>query len=278
MQRFFRAHGLGNDYLVWEGDPAEVTPEWVRRVCDRHTGVGSDGVLVPGVAPGSAGAGAGAPESLSAPAVRIFNPDGSEAEKSGNGVRIFALWWSIKTGEREFVVQTLGGPVLVQVQRGQQGQHGNTVRAEMGVARQAPEQELCGYTTWPVDLGNPHRVVLTIPDDWRTVGAQIEQAVPGRTNVQFVRVVDRSRVEARIWERGAGETTASGSSASAIARVVTALDLCDTPLIVAMPGGDLWVDVSAIGVVTIDGAIGAIGTITLDPEWHAESRMGLSRR
>lgn len=276
MQRFFRAHGLGNDYLVWEGDPAEVTPDWVRRVCDRHTGVGSDGVLVPGDTPGSAGA--GAPENLSAPAVRIFNPDGSEAEKSGNGVRIFALWWSIKTGEREFVVQTLGGPVQVQVKRGQQGQHGNTVRAEMGVARQAPEQELCGYTTWPVDLGNPHRVVLTIPDDWRTVGAQIEQAVPGRTNVQFVRVIDRSRVEARIWERGAGETTASGSSASAIARVVTTLNLCDTPLIVAMPGGDLWVDVSAIGVVTIDGAIGAIGTITLDPEWHAGSRMALSRR
>jgi diaminopimelate epimerase len=259
MRSFFRAHGLGNDYLVWEGDPAEVTPDWVRRVCDRHTGVGSDGVLVPGTTPG--GAGVGAPWA-SRPAVRIFNPDGSEAEKSGNGVRIFALWWSLKTGERAFVVHTLGGPVTVQVQPG------NTVRAEMGLARQAPDQQLCGYTTWPVDLGNPHRVVLNIPDDWRTVGAQIEQAVPGRTNVQFVRVIDRSRVEARIWERGAGETTASGSSASAIARVVTALNLCDTPLTVRMPGGDLWVDVSATGVATIDGAIGAIGTITLDPEWR----------
>jgi diaminopimelate epimerase len=267
MNRFFRAHGLGNDYLVWEGDPSEVTPEWVRAVCDRHTGVGSDGVLVPGAAPEHLHV--DAPERL-APSVRIFNPDGSEAEKSGNGVRIFALWWSRKTGERAFVVRTLGGLVPVEIHGDERGtdKTGNTVRAEMGVALRAPEQQLCGHTTWPVDLGNPHRVLLTIPEDWRALGAQIEQAVPGRTNVQFVRVIDRGRVEARIWERGAGETTASGSSASAIARVVTALNLCDTPLVVAMPGGDLWVDVSAAGVVTIDGAIGAIGTFTLDPEWR----------
>jgi diaminopimelate epimerase len=270
---FFRAHGLGNDYLVWEGDPAVVTPEWVRRVCDRHTGVGSDGVLVPSLSVPFAGAGAET-------AVRIFNPDGSEAEKSGNGVRIYALWWSRRTGQGTFSVGTLGGVVRVQVY-GYAQQDGGAlsgapagarraeggVTADMGLARLGAAVELCGFTAWPVDIGNPHRVILTVPNDWRMLGANIEVAVPGRTNVQFVDVVDRTRVNARIWERGAGRTLASGSSASAIARVVTALGLCDSPVDVGMEGGTLRVAVEPDGRCTIDGPIVAIGRVELDPGW-----------
>lgn len=272
---FFRAHGLGNDYLVWEGDPAEVDAAWVRRVCDRHTGVGSDGVLVAG--PPTEGAEVG---------VRILNPDGSEAEKSGNGVRIFALWWARRTADgrvldREFVVATLGGLVRVAVREGpgEPGSGGRgrgaarapgsgaRVRASMGVARLGPREPLCGVDTHPVDIGNPHRVVFGIPTDWPELGARVEAAVPGRTNVQFIEVVDRARVRARIWERGAGRTLASGSSASAIARVVTALGLCDASLVVEMEGGDLAVVVDDAGGVSIDGAIVAVGRVELDPGW-----------
>lgn len=250
MSSLFRAHGLGNDYLVWEGEAAAMDAERARRICDRHTGVGSDGVLVPGEG--------------AEPAVRIFNPDGSEAEKSGNGVRIFALWWYRRTGRAAFTVATAGGPVGIVVREAAEGV---TIRADMGPARLAPVERLCGLDTHPVDVGNPHRVVLELPDDWRARGAAIEHAVPGRTNVQFVRVIDRAQVEARIWERGAGETTASGSSASAVARVVTALGLCDAALTVRMPGGDLRVEVDPSGRVSIDGAIVPIGTFTLDPRW-----------
>ena len=250
---FFRAHGLGNDYLVWEGDPAEVDDHWVRRVCDRHTGVGSDGVLVP-VEP-APGAEAG---------VRIFNPDGSEAEKSGNGVRIFALWFARQDGLMAFTVSTPGGFVRVSIH---DRSGADQVRAEMGVARLAAVEVICDTPTHPVDIGNPHRVVLGIPDDWKTLGERIEGAVFGRTNVQFVQVLSRGRARARIWERGACHTLASGSSASAVARVVTALGLCDSPLIIEMEGGELLTEVDADGAVTIDGTISAIGRIELDPGW-----------
>lgn len=250
---FFRAHGLGNDYLVWEGDPAEVDDHWVRRICDRHTGLGSDGVLIP-VEPGP-GAEAG---------VRIFNPDGTEAEKSGNGVRIFALWFARQDGLTEFTVSTPGGLVRVSIH---DRSGADQVRAEMGVGRLGAEETICCTPTHPVDIGNPHRVVFGIPEDWQALGQRIEGTVVGRTNVQFVQVVSRGRVRIRIWERGAGHTLASGSSASAVARVVTSLGLCDSPLIVEMEGGELMTEVDPAGGVTIDGTIVAIGRIELDPRW-----------
>lgn len=251
---FFRAHGLGNDYLVWEGDPAVVTPAWVQRVCDRHAGVGGDGVLFPG--PRLTG---GAAQT----SVRIFNPDGSEAEKSGNGVRIYALWWSRREGVQRFRVGTAGGVVSVHVYEAD----GECVSAQMGVATLGESEPLCGHVTWPVNVGNPHRVVLHVPADWCAAGARIEVAVAGRTNVQFVEVLGPGSVRAWIWERGAGRTLASGSSACAVARVVTALGLCTSPVQVEMEGGTLRVDVDAAGGCTIDGRIVAIGHVELDPRW-----------
>lgn len=251
---FFRAHGLGNDYLVWEGDPRVVTPAWVQRVCDRHAGVGSDGVLVPGPP---------LPRGAAETSVRIFNPDGSEAEKSGNGVRIYALWWSRREGVQRFRVGTAGGVVAVHVYDAD----GECVSAQMGVAKLGEPELLDGRVTWPVNVGNPHRVVLQAPQDWCEVGARIEVAVPGRTNVQFVEVLAPGRVRAWIWERGAGRTLASGSSACAVARVVTALGLCTSPVQVEMEGGALRVEVDDAGGCTIDGRIVAIGHVELDPRW-----------
>jgi diaminopimelate epimerase len=200
---FFRAHGLGNDYLVLS-QPAPLSPARVRAVCDRHRGVGSDGILEPLAPPGS-----DAPIGL-----RIHNPDGSLAEKSGNGLRIFAWWLVARQGfPAAFTVWTAGGTVGCVVD-------GDTVTVDMGAARIVEDAVLAGVPVVRVDLGNPHAVVLGGWADfggrsWQEVGAALETSVPGRTNVQFVRIVE-GVAHIRIWERGAGETLASGSSACAV--------------------------------------------------------------
>lgn len=239
--RFWRAHGLGNDYLVLEtGEP--LGPALVRAVCDRHTGVGSDGVLEP------------TPDG-----VRIHNPDGSEAEKSGNGLRIYALWRvRRRAAPADFEVRTAGGRVHCHVD-------GDVVRVEMGEARLVEETVLAGWPVTRVDVGNPHAVHLGIPEGWLAAGAAVEHAVPGRTNVQFVEVHD-GVVHARIWERGAGHTLSSGSSASAVAAVCVARGLVGSPVTVRMEGGDLrvWVDGAR---VTQEGPVEPIGVVEVDAVW-----------
>lgn len=254
---FFRAHGLGNDYLVLS-QPAPLSPARVRAVCDRHRGVGSDGILEP-VAPPP---GSGAPIGL-----RIYNPDGSLAEKSGNGLRIFAWWLVARQGfPPAFTVWTAGGTVRCVVD-------GDIVTVDMGVARIVEDTVLAGVPVVRVDLGNPHAVVLGGWADfggrsWQEVGAALETSVPGRTNVQFVGVVD-GIAHARIWERGAGETLASGSSACAVAATCVARGLLTSPVTVRMPGGDLHVEVSPDGTVRQTGPVAPVGDITVHPAWWA---------
>ena len=147
--RFWRAHGLGNDYLVLETGET-LTPALVRAVCDRNTGVGSDGILEP--------------IHESPWRVRIHNPDGSEAEKSGNGLRIFARWLVDRRGAASvFHVETAGGRVCCHV--------GEVVRVEMGAARIIGVETLGGLEVTRVDVGNPHAVHLGIPEDWPLRGA-----------------------------------------------------------------------------------------------------------
>ncbi len=251
--RLFRAHGLGNDYLVYEQGPP-LTPTLVRDICDRHRGIGSDGILEPCQSP-----------DRTLPGVRIHNPDGSEAEKSGNGLRIYA-WWRTRGATDRFWVWTRGGVVACEVD-------GLTVSVEMGVATRAEPRLLEGVVIHPVDLGNPHAVVLGIPNDWMELGARIEGAVRGRTNVQFIEVVGAHQVRARIWERGAGHTLSSGSSACAIAAVTVGRSLAKSPVQVEMEGGTLLVIVEDDGRVTLRGPIEPIGTIEVDPAWIAR-RLG----
>lgn len=221
--RLFRSHGLGNDYLVLE--EGTLSPDRVRAVCDRNTGVGSDGILEP--APPREGADFG---------LRIHNPDGSEAEKSGNGLRIYADWLVRRRGApRVFTVWTPGGVVRCEV--------GDEVRVQMGRARLWGPERLAEVDVWRVDVGNPHAVHLGIPDGWEAVGAAVEQAPPGRTNVQFAERVDAGRVRARVWERGAGRTRSSGSSACAVATVAVALGWTGPEVRVEMEGGELGVTV-----------------------------------
>ena len=255
-----RSHGLGNDYLV--ADPAElpfyVSPERVRLLCDRHVGVGSDGLLL---LDGEFG-------------LRIFNPDGSEAEKSGNGLRIFARWLhdTGRAPSSRFTITTRAGAAAVEV--GADGQ----VSVDMG--RPVFRSDLTSLTVndetlnvVALSIGNPHCVIVRDRLDvteLRRLGPLVERhsAFPNRTNVQLARAVNRSTVDLLIWERGAGETQASGSSACAVAAACHRLGLVDQDVDVAarMPGGDLRVRITSAGSLWQRGPVEEIAHITLRPD------------
>lgn len=230
---FVRSHGLGNDYLVM--DPTfELTTEKVRLICHRNLGIGSDGILVVAKHPAADFA------------VRILNPDGSEAEKSGNGLRIFArfLYDHGYTKKREFTVHTRGGIVKVQLLA-------DGVRVEMGRAtidRTLTTLDVGGRTldVTSLSVGNPHcvTIVYELTNDLLKLGPLIENhpAFPKRTNVQFAQVIDRANVRALIWERGAGHTLASGSSSCAVATACYDKGLVDGHVTVQMEGGNLTIE------------------------------------
>ena len=239
--RFEKWHALGNAYLLLvQPDAGALTPDRVRRLCDTGTGIGSDGVL----------------EVVSHERMRaeiaIWNPDGSVAEMSGNGSRIAAAWLLREGGGEEVEIVTAGRTVrAAAVPDG-------LVRQEIGEVTVAPEEalDLAGerVTVTAVDAGNPHAVVLRdvlSRDDLIRLGPAIEThpRFPGRTNVQLVRPRARDALEALVWERGAGETRASGSSAVAVAAAAVARGWCDSPVRVVMPGGELQVAVSGSSAV-----------------------------
>jgi len=254
MCRFYKYHALGNDYVVL--NPAEMalplTPARVQRICHRHFGLGSDGILYGPFR-----------DDDGALRLRIFNPDGSEAEKSGNGLRIFAryLWEQHLVGELSFRLRTAGGEVAVRVER----PDGSDISVEMGrltfrsevIPVAGPPREvlqerivLAGETHLfsAVSIGNPHAVFVVDRVDAdlaRRLGPLVERHpfFPQRTNVQFVQVVDRRHIHIEIWERGAGYTLASGSSSCAAAGVAFRLGLCAEDVVVQMPGGELSVSV-----------------------------------
>ncbi len=211
--------------------------------------------------------------------MRVLNPDGSEAEKSGNGVRIFAKWLR-DTGRATtgaFRIGTLGGVISVEVEPSDGPvRH---VTADMGVPvirDDLVSLDVDGQTLPLVALsiGNPHCVVLRDELDareLRALGPQIERhpAFPERTNVQFAHVVDRGRVQALIWERGAGETLASGSSSCAVAVACHHMALVDPEVVVEMPGGELPIRIALDEHVWMRGPAEEVGTVTLSDEMLA---------
>ncbi|HEX5723848.1 MAG TPA: diaminopimelate epimerase [Longimicrobiaceae bacterium] len=256
---FYKGHGLGNDYLALElaALPFTLSPPGVRLLCDRHTGVGSDGIL------------GRVPSSVADFGVRIFNPDGSEAEKSGNGLRIFAAYL-LERGEAEvgrpFTVETPGGVVqLLIVEQTAEGVL--QVEAEMGTAsfRSAdvglagPDREVENEALElesgdvvainTVSTGNPHCVVFQDELDVEELRRRAPQicAHPSfarGTNVQFAVSAGPAALDAWVWERGAGETSASGSSACAVAAAAVRRGMASERQVeVRMPGGSLYVHV-----------------------------------
>jgi diaminopimelate epimerase len=262
---YVKSHGLGNDYIVI--DPANVpfrlTREAVQLICDRHLGVGSDGILAV-APPGSADFG-----------VRIYNPDGSVAEKSGNGIRIFAKYVREHghTTKDRFTVNTAGGCVAVQlaVRDGLVTE----VTADMGsVTFDALEfLQVNGrrYAVTSLSIGNPHCVVI-VDDlsavDPRALGPLIEahHAFPEKTNVQFAEVLSRSHVAIEIWERGAGYTLASGTSSCAVAAAAHRKGLVDRDVSVSMPGGELEVTVGESYAMRLRGPAEEVATGDFSPD------------
>lgn len=268
--RLVRSHGIGNDYLVLASDHA-LDATIVQQLCDRHTGVGGDGVL----------------EHISSDradhGLRIWNPDGSTAEKSGNGLRIFARYLVDHClAELEHTVEVGGQVVRCRVHA-----DGSQVTVEMGAARIDAAGVPTTKRLWnhPLDvagttlhvhavgMGNPHCVVFVDDrlnanrglDDlpWQTWGAHLETDphFPNRTNVQLVRVVDPHTLELRVFERGAGPTQASGSSACAAAVAGVQTDRVVSPVRVVMPGGTLAIEVDAALGVVMTGPVEEIAVV-----------------
>jgi diaminopimelate epimerase len=272
--RFSKYHGLGNDYLVIDEMGLMESPERIRVVCDRNFGIGSDGILFGPLPSKSALAG-----------LRIFNPDGSEAEKSGNGIRIFCrhLWERGSVGGEPFLLETAGGIVRCRVR----DPH-HEIEVEMGIVNfwsdvipvmgerrevldEALEIDGESLKFSAATIGNPHCVVLgdqVDADLARRLGPKLERhsLFPNRTNVQFLKVIDQANIRIEIWERGAGYTLASGSSASAAAAVARRLGLCGPNVRVHMPGGELKITIGDDFSIVLSGPVTKVGNGTIHDE------------
>jgi len=277
--RFHKYHALGNDYLVldprdfpaWSPAP---TVEQIRVVCHRNFGAGSDGILWGPL-----------PTTRAQFGLRIFNPDGSEAEKSGNGLRIFSryLYDQKLVGTAPFTIDTPGGVVGVTIQPG-----GRLLAVEMGhvsfssekIPVVGPAREVINekikvldreFTYCAATVGNPH-CVIPLPE----VSAELAHRYgphlethpnfPRKTNVQFLQILDRANIRIEIWERGAGYTLASGSSSSASAAVAHKLGLVDRNITVHMPGGQIGIAIGDNFSIRMTGPVTRVAEGTLDAE------------
>jgi diaminopimelate epimerase len=274
---FYKYHALGNDYIVITPDEfsGDLTADVIRLICHRNYGIGSDGILY------------GPFDDAECDfALKIYNPDGSEAEKSGKGLRIFSrfLWDHGIIAHRSVRIKTAGGPVKARID-----QSGQIIAVDMGPvsfsSREIPvkggatrevinetiviegqQMEYCAAT-----IGNPHCVILrpkVSAGEARKWGPLIETdpRFPNRTNVQFMQILDRSNIAIEIWERGAGYTLASGSSSSAAAAVAHRLGLCDQHITVHMPGGRIKIEISSDYEITMTGGVTKVAAGSIDPE------------
>jgi diaminopimelate epimerase len=277
--RFHKYHALGNDYIVldprdfpaWKPAP---TVEQIRVVCHRNFGVGSDGILWGPL-----------PSAQSEFGLRIFNPDGSEAEKSGNGLRIFSrhLWDQGLVKQPGFTIETPGGHVKSVIK-----EQGRLITIAMGnvsfdsakiPVTGAPREVLNEkikildreFTFCAATIGNPHCVIPlsdVSPELAHKYGPHLETHAnfPRKTNVQFLKVRDRKNIQIEIWERGAGYTLASGSSSSAAAAVAHKLGLVDRDITVHMPGGQIGIEIGDNFSIMMTGTVNKVAT----GEMHAD--------
>jgi diaminopimelate epimerase len=275
---FYKYHALGNDYIVINPTETKSTPTLntarIQSICHRNFGIGSDGILLGPLT-----------DPTNEIALQIFNPDGSEAEKSGNGLRIFAryLWDKGIVKDAPVEIITAGGPVSARVH-----ESGKVVSVQMGrvsfdssripvsgTAREVLNESLIvdkvEFTFSAATVGNPHCVILRkeiTEAETRQYGPLIETEprFPNRTNVQFMKILDRSDIQIEVWERGAGYTLASGSSSSAAAAVAVRLGLCDPQITVHMPGGEIDIEISDNYDILMTGAVTKVAEGTIDPE------------
>ena len=273
---FTKYHALGNDYIVIDPKdlPMPLTTEQVKTICHRNFGVGSDGILLGPL-----------PSTTAKCALKIYNPDGSIAEKSGNGLRIFSryLWDTKFVGNEEFVIQTDGGIVRSTV-----FENGTMVRVEMGkvsfdsekIPVTGAKREVINETIsvggrefvyCAATIGNPH-CVLPLPEISAELAhkfgplLEVHSNFPRKTNVQFLKVLDRANIQIEIWERGAGYTLASGSSSSAAASVAHKLGLCDRSITVHMPGGRIQIEIGDDFMIVMTGPVSKVAEGVMNRE------------
>jgi diaminopimelate epimerase len=277
--RFHKYHALGNDYIVlhpadfptWQPAP---TVEQIRVVCHRNFGVGSDGILWGPL-----------PSTQSEFGLRIFNPDGSEAEKSGNGLRIFSrfLWDQGLVKQPTFTVETPGGHVKTVIKDGGKLltiEMGNVSFASAKIPVVGPPRDVLNekiriqdreFTFNAATIGNPHCVIV-LPEISEALARrygpdlEVHPNFPRKTNVQFLRVIDRANVQIEIWERGAGYTLASGSSSSASAAVAHKLGLADRSVTVHMPGGKIGIEIGDNFSILMTGTVNKVAEGTMHPD------------
>lgn len=262
---FYKYHALGNDYVVLDPKRTKfkLTPDAIKLICHRHFGIGSDGILYgPIKTNGQIG-------------LKIFNPDGSEAERSGNGIRIFAryLWDTGYQKDKSFQLQTKGGLVSVAIL----DERGEMIKVAMGTATfesrlipvNGPPRQVIyeainingeEYRVTCLSIGNPHCVMpmaVISKDSALRLGPAIEnhQLFPNRINMQLLKVIDRNNIQIEIWERGAGYTLASGSSSCAAASAAFKLGLVDNKIKVLMPGGVIEIEIKEDGHVFMTGPV-----------------------
>lgn len=256
---FSKYQGLGNDFLMLDGRSAEdpgfcfnLTPERVRRLCDRRFGVGGDGVIL-----------ALPPQQDGELRMRIFNADGTEPEMCGNGIRCLARFLADSDGDgpgRRWQVETLAGRMVPELLGD------GTIRVDMGAPFLAPDQV---PTLWPIGeaglpqgeleiegsrfagaaagMGNPHLVIpvdRVAEVDLERFGPALETdpIFPARTNVHFVEVLSPAHLVMRVWERGAGPTLACGTGACATLVACHLLGLSERAARLDLPGGSLWIE------------------------------------
>ena len=261
--RLSKWQALGNDYLLVERAeaPGALDGSLVRRLCAPHIGIGADGVLEVVAVKGAKAE------------IVIWNPDGSTAELSGNGVRIAARWLALRSGQSE--VQVVVGPRPVAARLRPDG----LVETELGRVEVAPLEVLDvegeAVEVIPVTVGNPHAVLPREPrrEELLRLGPLVERhpRFPERTNVQLVRVDGDHAVTAAVWERGVGETLASGTSATAVAAASVVNEWCSSPVTVALPGGSLEVMLDDELIARVVGPAQEVFEGELSDEWLGDA-------
>ena len=275
-------HGLGNDYLVYDPNKneMELNPANVQLMCNRNFGVGADGVLE------------GPVISEDRISMVVWNPDGSIAEKSGNGVRIFAKYLKDAgyVQKKDITIYSSGGEAAIHYLN----EEGTRLKASMGRASfwssdvpvEGPRREIINETMvfgripYPVtclSVGNPHCVILMdeiSKDLVCRIGKYSESArqFPEKINTQIMKVLDRTHIQTEVYERGAGYTLASGSGCCAAAAAAYRLGLTDPKMVVQMPGGTLEIEIDEQGVVHMTGDVGYVGTMKLGNHFTEQLR------
>ena len=277
---FVKTHGLGNEYIVLDSANINfaLTEKAIKRICNVNFGIGSDGILLK------------VPSNKADFGLRIYNPDGSEAEKSGNGLRIFCKYIFDYgfTQSRQFTVETKGGIVNADVVEVTSRGKAKLITVDMGQAifkakdiptkfasEEAIGQKIIAngkeFEVNCVSMGNPHCVVLKEDlsiAEIKEYGRYLEhhEMFPNRINVQFAKVISRNEAEILIWERGAELTLASGTSSCAVACVLRKRGLIDNKVKIKMLGGELIIEIDDNWQVRMTGEVRQIAEGTLNEE------------